>query len=79
MLDEWDAELISAEMSKNEICDVKNLLLRDCVLKNTHWLIGIAVNLGKETKIMMNSKKPKPKVSNMMRTMNRLLYSVFGF
>lgn len=79
MLDEWDGELISAEMTKNEICDVKNLLLRDCILKNTHWLVGLAVNLGKETKIMMNSRKPKPKVSNMMRTMNKLLYSVFGF
>lgn len=28
---------------------------------------------------MMNSKKPKQKVSNMMRKMNYLLYSVFAF
>ena len=28
---------------------------------------------------MMNAKKPKPKVSNMMRMMNKMLYTVFGF
>lgn len=49
------------------------------MLKNTDWVVGVAVNLGRETKIMMNSKKVKQKVSNMMRTMNKLLYSVFLF
>lgn len=59
ILDEWDGEIISTQFEKSVICDIKNLLLRDTVLKNTEWVIGIAVNLGKETKIMMNSKKPK--------------------
>lgn len=59
ILDEWDGEIISTMFEKSVICDIKNLLLRDTVLKNTEWVIGIAVNLGKETKIMMNSKKPK--------------------
>ncbi|MBK8156953.1 MAG: hypothetical protein IPK55_13705 [Streptococcus sp.] len=76
ILDEWDGEIISTQFEKSVICDIKNLLLRDTVLKNTEWVFGIAVNLGKETKIMMNSKKPKQKVSKMMRTMNKLLYSV---
>lgn len=49
------------------------------MLKNTDFCIGIAINLGKHTKIMMNSKKPKQKVSNIMRKMNYLLYSVFAF
>ena len=49
------------------------------MLRNTDWVIGVAVNLGKETKIMMNSRKPKAKVSNMMKTMNKMLYSVFAF
>lgn len=79
MLDEWDGEIMSPLLPKSVICDIKNFLLRDTVLKNTDWIVGIAVNLGKETKIMMNSKKPKQKVSNMMRTMNKLLYSVFVF
>jgi magnesium-transporting ATPase (P-type) len=79
VLDEWDAEIISPSLEKSVICDIKNLMLRDTILKNTNYIVGIAINLGKETKIMMNSKKPKSKVSNMMRTMNKLLYSVFGF
>ena len=28
---------------------------------------------------MMNQKKPPAKISNLMRLMNKLLYSVFGF
>lgn len=79
LLDEWDAEIVSSQLTKNVICDVKSLLLRDCMLKNTEFCIGIAINLGKHTKIMMNSKKPKLKVSHMMKKMNYLLYSVFAF
>jgi len=79
LLEEWDAEIVSSKLKKNVICDIKNLLLRDCVLKNTEYCIGIAINLGRHTKIMMNSKKPKQKVSNIMRKMNYLLYSVFAF
>lgn len=79
LLDEWDAELVCPKLKKNYICDVKNLLLRDTVLKNTDYCIGIAINLGKHTKIIMNSKKPKQKVSNIMKKMNYLLYSVFAF
>ena len=79
ILEEWDGDIISTELKKNCICDIKSLMLRDTILRNTNWAIGIAIYLGKETKIMMNSKKPKPKVSNMMRIMNKLLYSVFAF
>jgi phospholipid-translocating ATPase len=79
LLEEWDAEMVSAKLKKNAILDIKNLLLRDTMLKNTNFCIGIAINLGKHTKIMMNSKKPKQKVSNIMRTMNYLLYSIFAF
>ena len=32
-----------------------------------------------ETKIMKNLKKPLHKVSNIMRLMNKMLYSVFAF
>ena len=70
---------MAPKLKKNVICDIKNLLLRDCILKNTDYCVGIAINLGKHTKIMMNSKKPKQKVSNIMRKMNYLLYSVFVF
>ena len=35
--------------------------------------------VGNQTKIMMNQKKPPAKISNLMRLMNKLLYSVFIF
>lgn len=55
------------------------MLLRGCYLRNTSYCVGIAVHLGKESKIMMNAKKPPRKVSNLMRLMNKMLYTVFGF
>jgi magnesium-transporting ATPase (P-type) len=57
----------------------KNLLLRGCTLKNTPYCYGICLYVGNQTKIMMNQKKAPAKVSNLMRLMNKLLYSVFAF
>jgi len=37
------------------------------------------VYTGPESKIMMNSKKPPTKVSNVMKMMNKMLYTVFAF
>jgi magnesium-transporting ATPase (P-type) len=58
---------------------VKNLLLRGCTLRNTDYVYGFIIYTGKEAKIMMNAKKPPTKVSNVMRMMNMMLYSVFMF
>jgi phospholipid-transporting ATPase len=64
---------------KNDIepMDMKQLLLRACVLKNTEWIIGVAVYTGPDTKIVMNSKKAPIKRSYMARTMNWILCTVF--
>ena len=56
---------------------MKQLLLRGCVLKNTEWLIGVVIYTGKEAKIVLNSKKAPTKFSNIQRTMNWILGSVF--
>lgn len=61
------------------IGNIKNLLLRGCFVRNTDYGIGIAVYTGMDTKIMRNQKKAKPKVSNVMKLMNKMLYSVFAF
>jgi len=53
--------------------------LRGCTLKNTDWVIGLVVYTGPNTKIFKNSKSPPIKVSNVMRLMNKLLYSLFIF
>jgi phospholipid-translocating ATPase len=53
------------------------MLLRGCFLRNTPYAIGIVIYVGPESKIMKNMKKPPTKVSNMMKKMNYMLYSVF--
>ena len=47
-------------------------------MRNTPYAIGVVVYVGPESKIMKNMKKPPTKVSNMMKKMNYMLYSVFA-
>lgn len=47
-------------------------------MKNTAVAYGVVIYVGKQTKVMMNAKKPKAKVSRIMRLMNIFLYSVFA-
>ena len=58
---------------------MKNLILRGCTLKNTEYCYGIVLYVGSETKIMKNAKKSPRKISNLMRKMNYMLYTVFAF
>ena len=78
-LDSWEGRLRSSFLGRAKPCSQKNLLLRGCTLKNTPYCFGICLYVGNQTKIMMNQKKSPSKVSNLMRLMNKLLYSVFGF
>jgi phospholipid-translocating ATPase len=48
-----------------------NLLLRDCVLKNTDSIDGMVVYAGHETKAMLNNGGPRYKRSKLERFMNR--------
>lgn len=48
-----------------------NLLLRDCILKNTDFVDGIVVYAGHETKAMLNNGGPRYKRSKLERNMNR--------
>lgn len=78
-LDKWDGNMTAERTSKTFNLKTQNLLLRGCYLRNTEWLYGIVIYTGPESKIMMNAKKPPSKVSNVMRLMNKMLYSVFIF
>ena len=79
-LEHWDANLECVErIKKVKKLKISNLLLRGCYLRNTEFVYGLVVYLGKETKIMKNAKKPPHKVSNLMRMMNYMLYTVFLF
>ncbi|XP_054163939.1 phospholipid-transporting ATPase VD-like [Oppia nitens] len=48
-----------------------NLLLRDCVLKNTDFIDGLVVYAGHETKAMLNNGGPRSKRSKLEQYMNR--------
>lgn len=61
------------------ILNAKQLLLRGAVLKNTKWVIGIAVYTGLETKIMLNSNPSRFKQSQIERTTNKLILFIFSF
>ena len=52
-------------------------MLRGSVLKNVDVAYGVVIYAGMKTKILMNSKSVPDKLSNVIRTMNYLLYAVF--
>lgn len=47
-------------------------------MKNTEWIVGIAIYCGHNTKAFQNSRKPPHKMSNVLKRMNKILYSVFA-
>ena len=73
----WDG--IIRMDSKEIFGSIKNLILKGCVLRNTDFIIGLIIYVGKNTKIMKNSKQPKIKFSNIFIKMNYILYTVFIF
>lgn len=53
-------------MSQNEVpLNVNSFLLRGCTLRNTDFIVGVAVYTGHDSKIMKNSIKARPKKSNL--------------
>ena len=62
-----------------EPLSINQLLLRGCMLKNTDYVYGFVVYTGQNSKIMLNSKKAPSKVSNILKKMNKILYSFFVF
>ena len=51
----------------------QQVLLRGCVVRNTQWAVGIVVNTGHESKIMLNASKTPIKTSTLMRVMSKCL------
>ena len=52
-------------------------ILKGSVLKNTNWIIGIVAYTGKSNKIILNSKRPRLKISKIERRLNSYLLFVF--
>lgn len=55
----------------------ENILLRGSSIRNTGWVIGIAVYTGHQTKVMMNASKPKFKLSKLQKLTNRQIIYIF--
>lgn len=58
--------------------DNNNVVLRGCAIKNTPWVLAVVVFTGADSKLMMNSKAPPHKRSNVERRVNKYLAIVFG-
>lgn len=56
--------------------DKDKLLLRGCVLRNTHWCYGVVVFAGRDTKLMQNSGKTIFKRTSLDRLLNVLILGV---
>ncbi|EPS74312.1 hypothetical protein M569_00437, partial [Genlisea aurea] len=56
-----------------------NIILRGCELKNTEWVLGVAVYAGRETKAMLNNSGAPSKRSRLETHMNKeiIFLSVF--
>ena len=61
------------------IISTNEFLLKGSVLKNTNWIIGIVVYTGMNNKIILNSKKPRLKMSKIEKKLNMYLLFVFVF
>ena len=55
----------------------KNVVLRGSSLRNTHWIIGLIVYTGSDTKVMKKAGSTRSKMSQVEKTMNSLLGVIF--
>ncbi|KAJ9077959.1 hypothetical protein DSO57_1011495 [Entomophthora muscae] len=58
--------------------NIKNVLLRGCVLKNTAYAIGLVLFTGSDTKIILNSSPTPSKRSRIEKKMNTQVGFSFG-
>ena len=56
---------------------IKEFVLKGSILKNTNWIIGIIIYTGMNNKIILNSKKPRMKISQIEIRMNNCLIGIF--
>ena len=67
------------EINKTINVTIKEFLLKGSILRNTNWIVGIIIYTGMNNKIILNSKKPKMKVSKIETNMNYYLMFVLFF
>ena len=71
---------INISPNKNEFhFNQKNFLLRGMILRQTDYIIGCAVYVGHNTKVMINTPKLKNKQTKLEKEMNNLVIIIFIF
>jgi len=56
-----------------------NLILRGCISKNVHEVIGVCVYAGKDTKLFLNSVEFKTKKSKLMQSISSMVIYILIF
>ncbi|CAM9795377.1 unnamed protein product [Chrysoparadoxa australica] len=62
--------LLAYGASTSEPIEPDNLLLRGCVLRNSRWALGLVLNTGMDTKIMMSMSAAPTKHSHLSERIN---------
>ena len=57
----------------------REMILKGSVLKNTNWIIGFVLYTGMNNKIILNSKRPRTKMSLIEKKLNKYLIGIFIF
>ena len=65
------------QINQEIVLSTNEFLLKGSVLKNTSWIIGIVVYTGMNNKIILNSKKPRLKMSKVEKKLNYYLVFIF--
>jgi phospholipid-transporting ATPase len=65
------------DRKKFELFSNKSFLLRGCALRQTDYIIGVAIYVGPHTKSMINSPDLKTKHSSVEAEMNKQLIAIF--
>jgi phospholipid-transporting ATPase len=61
-----------------EAIQKNNVLLRGCVLRNTDWIMGLVVNTGHDTKIMMSAMETTAKTSTLESKASNEIKKIVG-
>jgi phospholipid-transporting ATPase len=78
-LESWGGSIDITKNTNGFPVNIKNLILRGCFIRNTEYVIGVVVYIGHNTKIMKNAKSTPTKMTGVLKILNLLLYSIFGF
>lgn len=72
-----EGSVVRADRDVASPLDIRNLLLRGSVLRNTPFVHAVAVYTGPDTKLARNMRDPPSKLGGVERMMNRVVIALF--